>query len=140
MIRVSLAVLVALPLHAAAQPGFGVPNSPDLCGRMPSSSGLGRGHGTIRSARSKRWTPASGIVLSETIRTATPRGSWTESTALRQLSDAPIDPAVFEIPPDYRPALSIWGRGYDSTHADTYFNRALLVWETARDFARQFWR
>ncbi|HEU4890005.1 MAG TPA: hypothetical protein VFT47_00550 [Vicinamibacterales bacterium] len=83
--------------------------------------------------------PTLGIPVSETIRTVTPRGSWTESTELLQVSDAPIDPALFEIPPNYRPAVPIWGRGYDSSRADTYLNRALLLWETVRDLASRFW-
>ena len=81
-----------------------------------------------------------GMPVIETIRTVAPQGSWTQTTELVEVSDAPIDPAVFEIPPDYRPALSIWGRGYDfNPRRHVLQSRASGV-GTARDFARQFWR
>jgi len=88
-----------------------------------------------RLGRAKR-----GFPLSEQIRRVTAEGTSIEKTALVEISDRPIDPAVFEVPDGYRPALRLWGGGFDITRPDTLVNRALLVWEQASGFARRLWQ
>jgi len=44
------------------------------------------------------------------------------------------------VPRGYLPALPMWHGGFDITRPDTYLNRAVQLWETARGFAERFWR
>ena len=50
---------------------------------------------------------------------------------LVDVNNRPLDPALFDVPPGYRPALRRWGSDFDLTRPDTLFNRATVVWETA---------
>lgn len=49
-------------------------------------------------------------------------------TELLESSTAPLDPALFELPGGYQPALhTAWG--YDFSRTDTMTNRAQYYWE-----------
>jgi hypothetical protein len=49
-------------------------------------------------------------------------------TELLESSTAPLDPALFELPAGYQPALhTAWG--YDFSRTDTFSNRAQYYWE-----------
>ena len=87
-----------------------------------------------------RGTARRGFAVIETDRTEAPDGAWTQSTELIEVSDRPIDASVFEVPPDYRPALRQWTGGFDFTRPDTAANRAVLLWEGARDLVFGLWR
>ena len=81
-----------------------------------------------------------GYPLIETSRIVTPEGTSTIVTELVEISDRPLDPSLFDVPRDYRPALPLWHGGFDISRPDTYLNRAVQLWETARGFAERFWR
>ena len=80
-----------------------------------------------------------GFPLIETDRVPAPEGSRTQTTELVEVSTAPLDGALFDVPPDYRAALPIGGGGFDFTRPDTIGNRLSLVWEGLRGFARRWW-
>jgi hypothetical protein len=82
-----------------------------------------------------------GLPLVETDRTETPDApAFRSSTELLEISERPLEASVFDVPPGYRPALRLWSGGYDFMRPDTPANRALLLWEGARDFVSALWR
>jgi hypothetical protein len=81
-----------------------------------------------------------GYALMETDRIVSRDWTMTQTTELLEISNAPIDPSVFEPPKDYRAALPLWGGGFDFTRPDTPANRAMLLWEGVRDFASRWFR
>lgn len=52
-----------------------------------------------------------------------------DKTELIELSRAPVDPSLFEIPSGYREALHTPGGGRDMMQPDTLFNRARAWWQ-----------
>ena len=88
-----------------------------------------------------RGTGRRGWPLIETDRTETPGvPSSQSSTELLEISDRPLDASVFDVPDGYQPALRLWTGGYDFMRPDTPANRAVLLWEGARDFVSALWR
>ena len=101
----------------------GTPSSPES---FPSVKRLGR---------AKR-----GFPLIETTRVAGVEQAQRERTELLEVSGDPIDPAVFDVPAGYRPALQRWDGTPDMSRPDTFFNRAALLWENVKYFASSYWR
>jgi hypothetical protein len=61
-------------------------------------------------------------------------------TELLEFSEAPLAPALFEIPEGYTPALRVPFYGhYDLSRPDTLLNRASALWSFAANWARQWW-
>ena len=81
----------------------------------------------------------AGIALIETDRTSGPEGTWNQATELVEISTAPLDAALFDVPADYRAALPFWSGGFDLSRPDTVGNRLSLLWEGMREFAARWW-
>ena len=59
---------------------------------------------------------------------------------LVELSEAPLDAAIFDVPPGYRPALPLpWG-GHDMTKPDTVVNRVEVYCEAVATFISSLFR
>lgn len=56
---------------------------------------------------------------------------------LLQISEAPVDPTIFQIPPGYSPALRNLHGGYDMTKPDTLANRLAQLWTEMKASAQQ---
>jgi hypothetical protein len=80
-----------------------------------------------------------GFPLIETDRHTSSEGTWAQTTELVEISGAPLDAAVFEVPDGYRAALPFWGGGFNLWRADTVGNRLALLWESVRGYAYRFW-
>jgi hypothetical protein len=52
------------------------------------------------------------------------------------VSAAPLDPALFDVPAGYRPALRLLDGGIDTSRPDTLLNRAGLVWDAVTGWVR----
>jgi len=55
-------------------------------------------------------------------------------------SSATLDPALFDLPSDYRPALPQLHGGYDLTRPDTLVNRVQSYWDELTRWARTFFQ
>ena len=51
-----------------------------------------------------------------------------------------LDPALFDVPFGYRPALPRWYGDVDMTRPDTFVNRVHFFWESATDWLHRIWR
>jgi len=80
-----------------------------------------------------------GFPLIETDRHTSSDGTWAQTTELVEISGAPLDAAVFEVPEGYRAALPFWGGGFNLWRPDTVGNRLALMWESVRGYAYRFW-
>jgi len=85
-------------------------------------------------------TARRGFPLVETSREAGGPHATTVTTELLEISDRPLDPALFDVPAGYRPALPRWSGDFDITRPDTLANRFCLLWESASDLVHRFWR
>jgi hypothetical protein len=59
---------------------------------------------------------------------------------LLEVSDGPLDPAVFDVPADYRPALPHPYGGYDLSKPDTFLNRAQAFRQVVADWTNYILR
>ncbi len=72
-----------------------------------------------------------GFAIETTTRHGTNGHSSTYHTVVRELTRGPLDPALFEIPPDFHDAQGITG----------WLNaQAVLVWESMSAFLKNLWR
>jgi hypothetical protein len=85
-------------------------------------------------------TARRGFPLIETDRSVTTRRTVTSTTELVEVSDRPLDPALFDIPPGYRPALRRWAGDFDMSRPDTLINRVRFFVESASDWVHRIWR
>jgi hypothetical protein len=69
-----------------------------------------------------------GYPVEETTRVTEPDHDSVNRIQMIRLSEEPLDPALFRIPADYRPALRLPGGGYDVTRPDTFVNRVSAHW------------
>lgn len=79
-----------------------------------------------------------GIALIETDRATGAEGTWEQTTELVEISSAPLDPALFDVPAGYVAALPYLG-GFDLSRPDTVGNRLSVWWEGLRNFASRWW-
>jgi len=79
-----------------------------------------------------------GVALIETDRVTGPEGAWEQTTELVEISSAPLDPAMFDVPAGYVAALP-YGGGFDLSRPDTVGNRLAVLWEGLRGFASRWW-
>jgi hypothetical protein len=85
-------------------------------------------------------TARRGFPLIETDRTVSRARTVTYTTELLEISDRPLDLALFDVPAGYQPALRRWSGDFDLTRPDTLVNRMLLVWESATNWIHRTWR
>ena len=81
-------------------------------------------------------TARRGFAIGETTRHTHTGGTTVGGVELVELSDRPLDPALFEIPRDYRPAVPLPGGGHDLSRPDTLVNRLRTYWEGLTSTAR----
>jgi hypothetical protein len=79
-----------------------------------------------------------GVALIETDRMTGPDGNWEQTTELVEISSAPLDAALFDVPAGYVAALPYHG-GFDLSRPDTVGNRIAVLWEGLRGFASRWW-
>lgn len=88
----------------------------------------------------QRGAPPRGFPIETTERHTSGGMTTTSLTVLVSLSEAPLDPALFEVPAGYRPALPLpWG-GHDPERPDTILNRARSYLEVAGSWISYAWR
>jgi hypothetical protein len=66
-------------------------------------------------------------------------GTFIATTSLVEFSDAPLDPALFDVPPGYRPALPLGAGNFDLTRPDSVANRVRLAGENAAFWVHHTW-
>lgn len=87
-----------------------------------------------------RGTARRGYAIEETTRSTSARSTFVETVTLLELSDQPLDPSLFEIPTDFRPALPIPGGGVDLTKPDSVANRLQTYWDALTSMVTRLWR
>ena len=87
----------------------------------------------------QRGRARTGMALIETERWIRPEDTFTQTTELVEISTAPVDPALFDVPAGYRAALPYSSGGFDLSRPDTVGNRLALLWEGLRGFASRWW-
>jgi hypothetical protein len=80
-------------------------------------------------------TARRGYPIDEITRSQNERGTTTSKIELIEFSDAPLDAALFTVPPEYRPALPGLFGGFDLTKPDTVMNRLHSYWDGVRAWA-----
>ena len=83
----------------------------------------------------RRGTARRGYPIEEVTRRQDERGATTSRVELIDVSDAPLDDALFTVPAEYRPALPFLFGGYDLTKPDTVINRLHSYWDGVRAWA-----
>ena len=61
------------------------------------------------------------------------------TTSLVEFSEAPLDPALFDVPPGYRPALPLGHGGFDLEKPDTVVNRVRHAVESVASWVHYTW-
>jgi hypothetical protein len=85
-------------------------------------------------------TARRGYAIEETNR-VTQSGTMTvDNVKLIELSEHTLDPSLFEIPRDYRPALPLLRGGIDLTKPDTVANRLQMYWHEVTQVTRSIFR
>lgn len=84
-------------------------------------------------------TARRGFPLIETDRSVNDQRTFTGSTELIEISDRTLDPALFDVPADYRPALPTGDGNFDMTRPDTVTNRVRFFWESATVWFHRIW-
>ena len=84
-------------------------------------------------------TARTGWPVTETDRHVSDHGTFIATTSLVEFSDAPLDPALFDVPPGYRPALPLGAGNFDLTRPDSVANRVRLVGENAVFWVHHTW-
>lgn len=104
-------------------------------GEVVGPSGLrDRHHYKTKGAASR------GYAIEETTRFTQTGGTDVDRVELIELSEHPLDLSLFDIPPDYRPALPLVRGGYDMTKPDTLANRLQVYWDEITLVARTIFR
>jgi hypothetical protein len=85
-------------------------------------------------------TARRGYPIEETVRQAETGETEVSRVELVEASDASLDAALFDLPPDYRPALPLVHGGYDLTRPDTLANRLQSYWDELTRWASAFSR
>lgn len=84
-------------------------------------------------------TARTGWPVIETDRSTDAHGTIVRTTSVTEFSAAPLDPALFEVPQGYRPALPLGNGGFDLETPDTVVNRVRLVVENAASWVHYTW-
>ncbi len=81
-----------------------------------------------------------GYAIEETNRFTQAGRTSVDRVELVELSENPLDPSLFDIPVDYRPALPLVRGGYDMTRRDTLRNRLEMYWDEVKLTTRAIFR
>lgn len=131
----------AAPPRTRVQDGWYLDLPADACGQ---STGVAFGFvisGTSGARTEIKWkrTARTGWPVTETDRVFAGDESFVISTTVEEISDARLDPALFEIPSGYRPALPLGGGGFDLERPDTLVNRVRAAGESAAGWLQYHW-
>jgi len=85
-------------------------------------------------------TAMRGYAIAETNRVTQSGTTEVDSVKLIELSERPLDSSMFDISPDYRPALPLLRGGYDMTKRDTVANRLQAYWDEFVQVTRTIFR
>lgn len=106
----------------------------------------GAGHAVLLEASSSgrtevtwKGTAKTGWPVIETNRTTGAGGTFGSTTSLVEFSEAPLDPALFDVPHGYRPALPLRYGGFDLEKPDTVVNRVRHAVESAASWVHYTW-
>ena len=97
---------------------------------------LGRPADARRTFQTLAAKSPTGYLVEYTRRSEDSYGVFEEKQELIDWSEAPLDPSLFEIPRNYRPALRLPFGGVDITRPDTLPNRVQAYWEMAIGWVR----
>jgi hypothetical protein len=127
------------PISTRVQDGWYL-DLPSQC----ESDGAGAAVLTVSSPSERvevKWkgTARSGWAVTETTRTTEGDQGMNSTTTLVEFSTAPLDPALFDVPRGYRPALPVGNGGFDLEKPDTMLNRVRHVVETAASWVQYTW-
>jgi len=84
-------------------------------------------------------TARKGWPISETDRHVGAEGTFVNTTTLVELSEARLDPALFEVPQGYRPSLPLGNRNFDLNKPDTVLNRVRYAVESTASWVHYRW-
>lgn len=84
-------------------------------------------------------TARSGWAVTEKITTVEQDYRSEATTTLVEFTAAPLDPALFEVPPGYRSALPLGDGGFDMEQPDTVVNRVRHAVESAASWVHYTW-
>lgn len=87
-----------------------------------------------------RGDPERGYPVEMTRQHTSDGRTTTTTLALVEVSEAPLDDALFDLPAGYRPALPVPGGGFDQSKPDTMLNRAQAYWMWFAGWVRQVLR
>jgi hypothetical protein len=118
-------------------PGFGCQEQgASGFGRLSVSSGYRRDRWQVQ------WLGKAprGYAMEETSLITQEGQKTTSKVELLEISEAPLNPSMFELPAGYRQALQTGNGGADLTKADTLSNRAQYYWMKLTFWARGLFR
>lgn len=110
----------------------------DGWGNVESAALIG-GPSAGRTQFKWKGTARTGWPLIETDRTTDAHGTFVSSTTLVEFSEAPLDPALFDVPSGYRAALPLSHGGFDLEKPDTVVNRVRHAVESAASWVHYTW-
>ena len=84
-------------------------------------------------------TAKTGWPVIETVRSVDAAGTFVSTTSLVEFSEAPLDAALFDVPPGYRAALPIGNGAHDLDKPDTVLNRVRYAVESAASWVHYTW-
>jgi hypothetical protein len=85
-------------------------------------------------------TAPRGYALEEAMRKTEAGRTTVSKVELLEFSESPLNDVLFDLPPDYRPALHNPYGGYDMTKPDTLANRLQAYWDSWAASARRWFR
>jgi hypothetical protein len=85
----------------------------------------------------RRGNSPHGYAIEQTTRRTEDGHTTEDRIELLQISEAPVNSSLFEIPDGYSPALRNLHGGYDMTRADTLANRLAQLWAEVKSSAQQ---
>jgi hypothetical protein len=131
----------AAPMRTQVQDGWYLDLLADACGEnrgVAAAVLIGGPHATRTAVKWKR-TARTGWPVIEADRMFAGTESFVVSTTIEEFSQARLDPALFEIPDGYRPALPLGAGGFDLERPDTLVNRIRAACESAAGWLQYQW-
>jgi hypothetical protein len=124
------------------QDGWYIRPPSEHCGDGSSSTRstmLAAGSSVGRTEFKWKGTARTGWPVIETDRSSDTYGTFVSTTSLVEFSQAPLDPALFDVPHGYRAALPLGHGGFDLEKPDTVVNRVRHAVETAASWVHYTW-
>jgi hypothetical protein len=97
------------------------------------------GSASVRTEVKWKGTARTGWAVIETDRTSDAYGTDVSTTSLVEVSTAPLEAGLFDVPEGYRPALPLGHGGFDLERPDTVVNRVRLAVESTASWVHYTW-